>query len=92
LLNASSFAITVPARASAGSSLRSRVHRHEHVGRVARREDVLRGEVDLERRDAGERAGRRADLRREARERREVVAVLGGGLGEAAPGELHTVT
>ena len=71
---------------------RGGVHGDEHVRLVARREDVLRREVDLERGDAGERAGRRADLGREARERREVVAVLGGGVREAAAGELHAVT
>ena len=32
---------------------RRRVHGHEHVGRVAGREDVVVGEVDLEARDAG---------------------------------------
>ena len=35
---------------------RGRVHRDQHVGGVARREDVVVGEVDLERRDAGQRA------------------------------------
>jgi hypothetical protein len=68
-----------------------RVHRHQHVGLVARREDVLGGEVDLERGDAGEGAGRRADLGGEARERREVVAVLGGGVHEPAAGQLHAI-
>ena len=55
------------------------------------REDVARGEVDLERRDAGERAGRRADLGREVGQRREVVAEHRGRVGEAAAGELHPV-
>ena len=33
---------------------RGRVHRDQHVGGVARGEDVVVGEVDLERRDAGQ--------------------------------------
>ena len=63
-----------------GSSLsqlgvqRGRVHGHQHVRRVARRGDVVVGDVDLEGRDAGERAGRGADLGRELGQRGEVVA------------------
>ena len=52
---------------------RSRIHRDEHVRRVARREDVVVGEVELEAGDAGQRAGGRADLGREVRQRRDVV-------------------
>ena len=37
---------------------RGRVHRDEHVRRVARRHDVVIGDVHLERRDAGDRARR----------------------------------
>jgi hypothetical protein len=58
---------------------------------VARGEDVARGEVDLEGRDTVRRAGRRADLGGEVRERGEVVADYGGGVGEATAGELHAV-
>ena len=46
---------------------RGGVHRDEHVRAVAGGEDVVVGEVDLEPRDAGERAGGRADLGREVR-------------------------
>ena len=53
---------------------RGRVHRDQHVGGVAGREDVVVGEVDLERRDAGQGALGRPDLGREVRQRREVVA------------------
>ena len=70
---------------------RRRVHRHQHVRRVAGGQDVARGEVDLERRDARERPGRGADLGREVRQRREVVAEHRGRVGEAAAGELHAV-
>ena len=70
---------------------RGRVHRHEHVGRVARREDVVVGEVELEAGDAGQRAGRRADLGREVRQRRDVVADERGLAREAAAGQLHAV-
>ena len=70
---------------------RRRVHRHEHVGRVAGREDVVVGEVELEARDAGQRAGRRADLGREVRQRRDVVADERRLAREAAAGQLHAV-
>ena len=49
------------------------------------------GEVDLEAGDAGQRAGGRADLGREVRQRREVVAEERRLACEAAAGELHTV-
>ena len=51
---------------------RRRVHRDEHVRAVARRQDVVVGEVELEARDARQRAGGRADL--------------GGEVGEASRG------
>jgi hypothetical protein len=70
---------------------RGRVHRHQDVGTIARGEDVVVGEMQLEARDAGERALRRADLSREVREGREVVAEDRCLLGEAVPGELHAV-
>ena len=49
------------------------------------------GEMELEARDAGQRAGRRADLGREVRERREVVARQRRLGGEAAARQLHPV-
>ena len=70
---------------------RRRVHRHEHVRRVARRDDVVVGDVHLERRHAGDGAGRRTDLGREVRHRRQVVAEHGADVGEAVAGELHAV-
>ena len=70
---------------------RGGVHRHQNVGLVAGRQDVLVREVDLERGDPGERAGRRADLRREVGKRCEVVAEDRGCVGEALSGELHAV-
>ena len=70
---------------------RRRVHRHEHARLVAGREDVVVGEVDLEAGDAGERAGRRADLGREVGERREVVPEDGRLAREAVARELHPV-
>ena len=68
-----------------------RVHRDQHVGGITGREDVVVGEVDLERRDAGQRALRGADLGREVGQRREVVAEDRGLLGEPVPGQLHAV-
>ena len=70
---------------------RGRVHRDEDVGRVAGRVDVARREVELEARDARQRARGRADLGREVRERREVVADKRGRVGELAAGDLHAV-
>ena len=70
---------------------RRRVHRDEHVRRVAGREDVVVGEVELEAGDAGERAGRRADLGREVGQRREVVAEDRCLAREAVARQLHTV-
>ena len=67
------------------------VHRNEDVRPVAGGEDVVVREVDLEPGDAGERPGRRADLRREVRERREVVAERRRLAREAVAGELHPV-
>jgi hypothetical protein len=70
---------------------RGRVHRHQHVGRVARRVDLARREVELEPRDPEQRASGSADLGREVGEGRDVVAGLGRGLGELGAGELHAV-
>ena len=70
---------------------RRRVHRDEHVGGVARGEDVVVGEVDLERRDARQGALGRADLGGEVGQRHQVVAEGRGLLGEAVAGELHAV-
>ena len=70
---------------------RGRVHRDEHVRTVAGREDVVVGEVQLERRDARQRARGSADLGREVGQRREVVAEGGGLGGEPVAGELHAV-
>ena len=70
---------------------RRRVHRHQHVGRVARRDDVVVGDVDLERRHPGDRAGRRPDLGRVVRHRGQVVAEDRAHVGEAVAGELHAV-
>ena len=68
------------------------VHRHEHARLVARREDVVVGEMDLEARHTGQRPGRRADLRREVGKRREVVPEDRRLAREAVTRELHPVT
>ena len=70
---------------------RGRVHRDEHVGRVARRVDLRRREVELEARDAEQAAGGRADLGGEVGERGDVVAGFGRGLRELGAGQLHAV-
>jgi hypothetical protein len=67
------------------------VHGHQHVGRVARRGDLVIGDVHLEGADAGEGAGRRPDLGREVRQRGQVVAEHGTGAREAIAGELHAI-
>ena len=53
---------------------RGRVHRDEHVGRVAGGEDVVVGEVQLEARHARQGACGGADLGGEVGQRRQVVA------------------
>jgi len=68
------------------------IHRHEHVRRVARGEDVTRGEVDLEGGHAAHRPRGRANLGGVVGCRRKVVPEDRRGLGETPAGELHTVT
>ena len=71
---------------------RSRVHRDEHIGRVARSHDVVVSEVQLERRDTRQGPGRCPDLGREVGQRREIVSETCCLRGEAITGELHAVT
>jgi hypothetical protein len=83
-------------RAAAGKVMqvgleRRRVHRHEHGRAVARSQDVVVGEVELEARDAGQGARRGANLRGEVGQRREVVAHERCLAREAVPGQLHAV-
>ena len=68
-----------------------RVHGHQDVRRVAGRVDLRGGEADLEAGDAGQRAGRGADLGREVRQGGDVVAEDGSRAGELRPGHLHAV-
>ena len=70
---------------------RGGVHRDQHVRRIARRQDVVVGEVHLEAGDAGHGAGGSPDLGGEVRQRRQVVAERRGLLGEPVAGELHAV-
>ena len=70
---------------------RRRVHRHEHVEVVARREDLAAGEVQLEAGDAGERARGGADLGGEVGQGAEIVAGQRGLVGELHAGDLHAV-
>ena len=70
---------------------RRRVHRDQHVRRVARRVDFARTEIDLEGGDAEQRALRRADLGRKVREGGKVVARQCGRQGELPAGQLHPV-
>ena len=68
-----------------------RVHRDQDVGTVAGRQDVVVGEVQLEGRDAGQRALWGADLGGKVREGREVVSEHRGFLRETVTGQLHSV-
>ena len=70
---------------------RRRVHRDQHVGRVAGGLDRGRAEIDLEGGDSEGRALRRADLGREIGEGGEIVAGERGREGELAAGQLHAV-
>jgi hypothetical protein len=70
----------------------SGVHRDQHVGPVTCGEDVVIGDLDLERGDAGQRALWCADLGGVIRLRRKVVAEQRGFRGEPVTGQLHAVT
>ncbi len=67
------------------------VHGDQHVGVVTGCRDVRGSELDLERRHPVHRAGRRADLRREVRQRGKVVAEHRGRGGEPISRELHAI-
>ena len=69
----------------------SRVHGHQHVGRVARGRDVVVGDVDLKGRHPGQGAGRGPDLGRKVGKGGQVVPQQGRGGGEAVTGQLHAV-
>ena len=71
---------------------RGGVHRDEDVGTVAGGEDVVVGDLDLERRNTGQGALWRTDLGGVIRLRRKVIAEERGLGGEPVTGELHTVT
>lgn len=71
---------------------RGGVHRDENVGTVAGRQDVVVGEVQLERRHTGQRALWCADLGGEVGLRGEVVAERRRFRREPVSSELHTVT
>ena len=70
---------------------RGGIERDEHVGLVGGRAHVGRGEVDLEARDACERAGGSADLGGEVGKRGEVVAGERRRFGELGAGELDSI-
>ncbi len=70
---------------------RGGVHRDEDVGAVTRGQDVVVGDLNLERRHTGQRALWRADLGGVIRLRRKVIAEQCGLGGEAVASELHTV-
>ena len=67
------------------------VHRYEHVGLVACGLDGSGAEIDLESGDAERRALRRADLRREIGEGREIVSGERGRERELTARQLHSV-
>ena len=70
---------------------RRRVHGDEDARLVARREDVVVREVDLESGHAGKRTGGRTDLGGEVGKRREIVPEDGRLAREAIARELHPV-
>ena len=67
------------------------IHGDQHVDGVARSEHVVGRKVQLVAADAGQRAGRSANLRGVVRERGDVVAVKRDRIGELAAGDLHAV-
>ena len=70
---------------------RRRVHRHQHVRSIASRIDRGRSEVDLERRDAEQRALRRADFRWKVREGGKIIARQRAREGKLPARQLHAV-
>jgi hypothetical protein len=86
--------ITVPPgrRSSMFARSAAGLNATEHVGMVGRGAHVGRGEVDLETRDAGERARWGADLGGEIGQGGEVVAGERGRLGELGAGELDAIS
>jgi hypothetical protein len=54
--------------------------------------NIVAAEVDLEPTDACQGSGGGSDLRREVRQRAQVVSGNGGGAGKARSRELHSVT
>ena len=71
---------------------RRRVHRHQHVRRVAWGVDVVVGDVHLERGHAGEGALGRPDLCGELRQCCQIVPGECAGRGEAVTRQLHAVS
>jgi hypothetical protein len=71
---------------------RRRVHRDQHLGRVARGEDLVGRELELEPGDPRQAARGRPDLGREVREGGDVVAVERRSPRELGAGELHAVS
>ena len=70
---------------------RRRIHRHQHVGGIARGADLARSEIDLKRRDAKQRPLRRADFGGKIGKGRQVIARQRGGQGKLPAGQLHPV-
>ena len=70
---------------------RRRVHRDENVRRVTRSIDLAAAEIDLEGRNAEQRALRRADFRGEIGEGGQVVPRERGRQRELPTGQLHAV-
>ena len=71
---------------------RGRVHRDQHGRRVARGDDAVVGEVQLEGGDTGQGAGGGPDLGREVGQGRQAVAERRRLGGEPVAGQLHAVT
>ena len=67
------------------------IHGDERIHGIAGGVNVTRREVHLEAADAGQRAGRGANLGGEVGQRGEIVAVEGHGVRELAAGDLHAV-
>ncbi len=70
---------------------RRRIHGDQHVDGIARRVDLIRGEVQLKAADTGDRPRRGANFRRIVGERGNIIAVERRGIGELAAGDLHAV-
>lgn len=68
-----------------------RIHRHQHLGRVAGGQDVGAGKINLEAAHSGQGAGWGANFSRKVRHGADIIAKNSSRVAELSPGQLHSV-